>query len=328
MSYPRYYNRGGYRQNRANTTTAVKYDRPTMPEALVGQGFDFVAQPARFPNDCRYCGIHTDDWCVGVRADREYYVVCNACAASLHHQVLSFVSRIDSRMDEAAAANIDVSPLETVIAPHLPMVTLALSAAGTDEVRRQVLQDLQPVAAEMKRILSPLYQQVEALRSVMEDLPPRDRSFAESLVQQFDRTGNLSERQAPYLATLTAKAQPVVSTDQSQAEKDARKHLHGLHLFDGHVYRVDEDGTLLERRGRRWYTPRRNAMPIINEMTRITQEKAQKFGLETGLCCNCGRNIGEGESRRSIAVGYGPDCASRWGWYYPTEEEAERMLKK
>lgn len=323
---PYYQNRNrGYRPATARPQYA-SYDRPEMPAALSGQGYDFVAQPAKRANECRYCGIMTDDWCVGVRAERKYYVVCNSCAVSGHHQFLSFVGRLDGMMDTAAGIGIDVSDMEARLEPVMPLLGIALSASGSDDMRRGLLVMLLPMADEIVKYSSPLYREVEALRAVMEDLPPRDRDFAESLVQQFDRTGNLSERQAPYVSSLTAKAQPVVTHQQAEAEKEARKALHGLHLFGGHIYRVDEDGTLTIRKGARWYTPSPRMMPIINAATLLTQEKAQQYGLETGRCCNCGKSIGQGDSRRSVAVGYGPECASRWGWYYPTEEEAERML--
>lgn len=124
-----------------------------------------------------------------------------------------------------------------------------------------------------------------------------------------------------------ATTDPAEADAAEAAAKAALAALAGLHLFDRKVYRISDDGTVEVRRGRRWYEVKGDAAPF-SDATRVTAEIASAYADEFGQCCNCGESIGEGESRRSIAVGYGPVCAKRWGWYYPTDAEAEDIIAR
>lgn len=55
----------------------------------------------------------------------------------------------------------------------------------------------------------------------------------------------------------------------------------------------------------------------------MSQDEATAFGKLHGFCCNCGIDI---DDDRSLAVGYGPYCAARYGWFYPTYTQASEML--
>jgi hypothetical protein len=55
----------------------------------------------------------------------------------------------------------------------------------------------------------------------------------------------------------------------------------------------------------------------------MSQQEADAFGRLHGFCVNCGRDI---DDDRSLAAGYGPVCAKRHGWWYPTYEEAADVL--
>jgi len=123
------------------------------------------------------------------------------------------------------------------------------------------------------------------------------------------------------------------TTDPSaaQAAADALQQrlagLAGLHLFDRKVYRISDTGIVEVRRGRRWFKVKPDAAPF-SESTRVTAEVASAYADEVGQCINCGLTIGDGDDRRSIAVGYGPVCASRYGWYFPTTDEAEAIISR
>lgn len=114
----------------------------------------------------------------------------------------------------------------------------------------------------------------------------------------------------------------------ASAAQQARAALHGLHRFGSDIYRVNEDGSVDRRRGRQFRPVPESRMPLLNERTLLDAEGASQYGIETGRCCNCGDLIGHGDSRRSIAVGYGPVCAKRWGWFFPTDEEAEAIIAR
>lgn len=123
-----------------------------------------------------------------------------------------------------------------------------------------------------------------------------------------------------------AKTDPNAAAAALDALRESRKALAGLHLWDQQVYRINDSGAVEVRRGRRWFL--RNTDIPFSESTKVTAEIASVYAAEHGYCINCGVNIGDGADRRSIAVGYGPVCADRYGWYFPTHDEAEAILAK
>lgn len=128
---------------------------------------------------------------------------------------------------------------------------------------------------------------------------------------------------AQQAASMQAKKDAAAAAKAALAARLAP--LAGLHLWDRKVYRIDSDGIVEARRGRRWYEVAGDVAPF-SEATIVSAEVASAYADEHGHCINCGEAIGEGESRRSIAVGYGPVCAKRWGWFYPTDAVAESII--
>jgi len=68
------------------------------------------------------------------------------------------------------------------------------------------------------------------------------------------------------------------------------------------------------------YQPARAANGRTEAITKALQELAKdpataaaKSGKLTGRCCFCNHRLGEGKDQRSVAVGYGPDCAAHFG---------------
>lgn len=166
--------------------------------------------------------------------------------------------------------------------------------------------------------------EIEALRSVLDRLDARGREFASSLIAQFDRKGALSERQWPYVESLTqqATAGPVV-----EVEEGMYRHPDGRIV---RVYRtranriackvlVIEDG-----HGTLDYAGREPLRGLLDEH-RLSQEEAAAFGRLHGFCIACARDL---DDDRSIAAGYGPHCASAHGWHYPTKAEAAAILDR
>lgn len=63
--------------------------------------------------------------------------------------------------------------------------------------------------------------------------------------------------------------------------------------------------------------------------TVMTAEQAKKYGRTTGHCCNCGDDIGHGDTVStliSLAQGYGPVCAKRNSWPTLTADAAIDLL--
>jgi len=59
-----------------------------------------------------------------------------------------------------------------------------------------------------------------------------------------------------------------------------------------------------------WAYEGRRPLYDLTEADRVTAEQAARFGAITGQCVFCGRRLTD---ERSIAVGYGPTCASHNG---------------
>lgn len=68
----------------------------------------------------------------------------------------------------------------------------------------------------------------------------------------------------------------------------------------------------------------------LSDATLMTAEQAKAYARTTGCCVNCGKEIGAGdtaETLRSLAAGYGPNCASRHGWTFPSVKDAVAILQ-
>lgn len=55
----------------------------------------------------------------------------------------------------------------------------------------------------------------------------------------------------------------------------------------------------------------------------LTEAEAGAFGRQFSFCVNCGLYL---DDDRSLAAGYGPTCAENNHWFYPTYEEASKIL--
>lgn len=52
---------------------------------------------------------------------------------------------------------------------------------------------------------------------------------------------------------------------------------------------------------------------MMTDFAKDAKSAATKYGKMTGNCCFCNKSIGEGENEISVAMGYGPSCAKKWG---------------
>lgn len=152
-------------------------------------------------------------------------------------------------------------------------------------------------------------QKIDTLRAAIPTMTGRDLVFATSLVDQFDRKGTLSDKQWPYvdrmLQSISAPAvtfnvgdivrigddEYVIFVKRRQGEGTYAKLLteHGTRYVNGLSYRA-ATGTLLEG----------------DEKAAV----AARFGIASGQCCFCSRAL---STKESLHVGYGPDCASKYG---------------
>jgi hypothetical protein len=148
--------------------------------------------------------------------------------------------------------------------------------------------------------------------------------FAQSLADQYEAKGHLSEKQilaaesmrTKCLAKAAAKAVATVATVDETL-------VAGLYEKDGLVVKAyltrgtkQMVGKVLTEIGEtwEWVYGGKKALSGLTAAHKLTAETAAKFGGNTGQCVNC---LAELTDERSIHVGYGPTCAKNHGWPYP-----------
>lgn len=167
-----------------------------------------------------------------------------------------------------------------------------------------------------------LLRAVTELRTLLPNLTTKDAGFAQSLINQFDSKGSLSELQRPYVASLIDKA-----------KNPTPEIAPGLYVKDNVIYQVyvTKRGNLGTKRlvdqgnGHGSFVPDRGALSHLTDAHRLTEAQASKFGKAYKFCVVCLRKLNDD---RSKAVGYGPDCADNNGWFYPTRTQASEILNQ
>jgi len=148
---------------------------------------------------------------------------------------------------------------------------------------------------------------IDALVANLANLSPRDRTFAQSLIDQFGAKGRLSERQWPHVDRL---ARPV-------AEATCDPDVGDIVQADGEHYLV-----VLGKSGRpyakrlvagKWeyasggMTVARSGVILTGE---ALAEWASQYGHAHGNCVFCALPLTDD---RSVSVGYGETCAGKRG---------------
>ena len=187
-------------------------------------------------------------------------------------------------------------------------------------------------------------EQINKLREALTKgtVPGRSIDFALSLVAQFDKKGELSEKQMYWVERLAnpVKVEPLSVPDACGifdrfdsvplkypkinlllldgtrfriARAGERSKYCGQLILtdgtrDGYFGRVTEDGeVMLSGKGMQY---KDEIVEILMEVGANAQEVASEFGKATGNCCFCSRPLSDD---RSLAVGYGKKCAEHYG---------------
>lgn len=189
---------------------------------------------------------------------------------------------------------------------------------------------------------------IRLLRDRTAMLPERDRGFASSLVENFQKKKSLSVKQWDWVKKLSEKlenpATPKLATERFDnlqklndlfdtakenglktpklkfliGEDEVKLGVAGpASRFPGQINIVVNDEWLgrIDRAGVVTHGSFGRALDEeivkgIQEFAEHPLESAVAYGRRTGSCCLCGRELTNSES---IALGIGPICAGNWG---------------
>lgn len=191
---------------------------------------------------------------------------------------------------------------------------------------------------------------IETLRAALPRLSERSQSFGESLIEQYERKGRLSDRQWLFVNELARRADepPPEATDIGSVRgivdllDRAATHLKHPAIIvraNGQDYRLNIAGPTAKVPGsinvcstgsygdRKWYgritregqfepsrkygeTTQTAVAAALKAMATDPAKAAAEYGHLTGVCCFCNIALTD---QRSTQVGYGPVCAKHYG---------------
>lgn len=192
--------------------------------------------------------------------------------------------------------------------------------------------------------VSPLAAKVDALRAAVKHLPEKDHKFARDLIDAYQWRGYVSAKQEYWIEELTRRATPKPEAAQvgdlgrikALLTKASETLKRPAIRFDsgagdlklslaaptsnnpGAVYvkckgsyagKVTPEGAFMPSRE----TSRPDAEAIKAALAILTADPeaaAKAYGQRTGNCCFCTQALTD---PRSVAAGYGPICAAKWG---------------
>lgn len=209
-------------------------------------------------------------------------------------------------------------------------------------------------------MLTPHEAKVEALRISIEKLPARDQTFAQSLIENYDDRGRLTDNQFVWIEKLLSRTtpegaaalaaeveilKPIVDL-LTKASETLKKPAIRFALPDGtcgklslapasgvnagHIYVKDGSqyaGKITPQGAARLVGSGGRKAEILEALKKFAEapvETAKAYGKETGCCCFCAKELTD---KRSIVVGYGPTCATKyelpWGDASASEGEED-----
>lgn len=193
---------------------------------------------------------------------------------------------------------------------------------------------------------------VDALVAVVGQLSRKDAEFAGSLIQGFNRYGRLSDKQMPWVQTLTQRAsqprpEPValVTVDFKPiqdlfdlASKSLKRIKIKLQTATGQAVVIHRAGAMSKYVGQVLITDgapfgqnkffgrvdttgeffatgaaTQEVCQLVKEFSENPAETAGRYGRLTGGCSFCNHGL---KDQRSTQVGYGPVCAKRFGLFW------------
>jgi hypothetical protein len=311
--------------------------------------------PARFstrrdgtPLHCMTCGadIVLGQSYTGTNDFRDWHNYCAECSASYVGQIKGLYGRIGQLVadmgttvptDVATAMTAVRQPISDLIAtPDSKPLFLAAKAACMT-ARALIGQARKAERAEAMRLKLAGDPTWEGLALATTYCTGKFHDAAESMMAQWLNRGFLTERQKSYAEAIVDRANKLAAKAVSSLDVGIDIPT-GLYLTtDGTVRRIYKGGGHLLCRTYNGVTFEREPGGVrkvadglaAGTARMMTAEEATRYGRQHGRCFSClsiGRP-GKLADDRSLSVGYGPDCADWHGWFYPTAEEAARILR-
>lgn len=166
---------------------------------------------------------------------------------------------------------------------------------------------------------SPTTKQASYLVSLMERCLAHDGT--ENTVAEAMRERGVTPEQA--IAKISKKAASDLigfySNQSSVVKTEKADPVEGNHILEGRLFKVQKSSSdnlyakeLVSKPGEKtkWaYIGRQAPFHQLEESTLMTLEQAQEYGVRSGVCAVCGREL---TVTKSIERGIGPVCATRF----------------
>ena len=251
---------------------------------------------------CHACGARTQANIDFAAVDNvgKWFPFCATCAGSYAAQVAGLVKRV-----EALAADLTEDQVATLDIPEDAVVTAAIEGRTSAVQSIAIITSLHALLGGIVTATKVVDPRIEAVRAIGLDPSHKDRSFAQSLVSQYDTRGDLSEKQWACVDRMVA---PAAST--SKLAPGVYVNAAGLIV----KLQANKTGTGIYSKvwtGSGWeYAP---AHRNDSTLRPITAAEAAAFGHQHENCVFCSRSLTDDKDGRSVQVGYGPICASKYG---------------
>lgn len=305
----------------------------------------------RYAKPCEGCGVTVapDQGYSAVGSANDWHTYCAPCA-----EAPTFTAFIGRMYTEAGATirAMDPQPAAAVttldgVRPILQALVAAPSDFTTFLQSYGAMLGVLGAIAEARLVEvreglcdDPLYQ---GLTLALTYCQGRFREAAESMLRQWEAKGALSAKQVSYAEAIvtdaTKRAEAAaplpdvapglyITTPSTSPRVVRRIYRIGSHRLGCRVYTSSATGGVFQAEGS-------NGLRAVAEgltagtVRMLSPEEATAYGRQHGRCFNC-LSIGRPgvlSDDRSLAVGYGPDCADHHGWWYPNAAEAAAILR-
>lgn len=236
---------------------------------------------------------------------------------SLFKQVMSMV--------EERRSALETQKPTWLVFPENILPTTVKEASSLIESLKALTMLLRTVPCDAGSVSEDRTRLIVEVKTLLTQMTARDAGFACSLISQYDSRGSLSDKQWGCLSDLVGRMTKPQADTPSISDIEP-----GVYDLDGRTIRVTTTKAgyrvaheMVDTGSSKSFQYRKGLIFDMGGAKPLPQDRARSFGREMKRCIACSRRLTD---IRSEAGGYGPDCADKYGWHYPTLAEAEEML--